>query len=128
MLYDRIKEARTKAKMTQREVAEKIGVAVSTYSGYERGASDPDVNTLCKIMSILSVDANFIYQDYDWNNKEAPAGEQEHSEGVISLEQSNRLLAALGFIKDGEDLSDDDLAFLTSIISILDAWFTRKRK
>lgn len=64
MLYDRLKEARKNANMTQKQVAEIVGIATTTYSGYERGASDPDVNTLGKIMSAIHTDANFLYQDY----------------------------------------------------------------
>lgn len=43
----------------------------------------------------------------------------------ISLEKSNDLLVALGLIKEGQQLSDDDLAFLTHIVGLLDAWFSK---
>ena len=125
MLHDRIKDARINARMTQKEVASKIGVAVSTYSGYERGASDPDVSTLCKIMSALSVDANFIYQDYGLAKEKAP--EKQELSDNISIEDSTRLLVGLGFIREGEQLTDADIALLSCVFDILDAWFSRER-
>ena len=46
--------------------------------------------------------------------------------GEITLEETDRLLVALGLIKEGEQLSDDDLAFLEGIITLLNTWFKRK--
>lgn len=64
MLNDRLKEARQKAKLTQKQAAEIVGIATTTLSGYERGASNPDVNTLGKLMTAYRTDANFLFQDY----------------------------------------------------------------
>lgn len=60
---DRLKEARLNKGMTQEQVAEKIGVAKSTFTGYEKGNSEPSMLTISKIMKILDVDANFLWQD-----------------------------------------------------------------
>ena len=128
MLNDRLKEARISAGLTQKEVAETIGIATTTYNGYERGKSDPDVGTLCKIMNLLGVDANFVYQDYNVNkNSPAPEGAEEQ----ISMEESNRLFDALvqaGLISDSIELSVDDRAFLVHVIGLLDVWIRGKRK
>lgn len=126
MLNDRLKEARLKARLTQKEIADAVGIATTTYNGYERGKSDPDINTLCKMMNVLNVDANFIYQDYNVN-KESPAS-NDAGEGNISLETSTRALVAMGLIRDGEQLSDDDLAFIGHIMGLLNAWFAEKDK
>lgn len=60
---DRLKEARLKKGYTQEQIAEKIGVAKSTYTGYEKGTREPNVNTIGKLMEELNVDANFLWQD-----------------------------------------------------------------
>ena len=60
---DRLKEARLAKGYTQEQIAEKIGVAKSTYTGYEKGNREPNVNTIGKLMSELHVDANFLWQD-----------------------------------------------------------------
>lgn len=60
---DRLKEARLKKSYTQEQIAEKIGVAKSTYTGYEKGNREPNVNTIGKLMEELGVDANFLWQD-----------------------------------------------------------------
>lgn len=60
---DRLKDARKNAGMTQEKLAQKIGVAKSTYTGYEKGNSEPNMYVLSKIMEALNVDANYLYQD-----------------------------------------------------------------
>lgn len=63
MLKDRIKEARNKLGLTQKKVAEQLGIAPSTYTGYETGNSTPDMYKLALIMRVLCVDANYLLQD-----------------------------------------------------------------
>lgn len=60
---DRLKEARLNSGMTQEQVSEKIGVAKSTLTGYEKGNREPNMLTIQKLMDVLSVDANFLWQD-----------------------------------------------------------------
>lgn len=60
---DRIKEARLNKKMTQEQLAQKIGVAKSTVTGYEKGNSEPNMLTVSKMMEALNVDANYLWQD-----------------------------------------------------------------
>lgn len=47
-------------------------------------------------------------------------------EGRISIEDSNRLLIALGLIQEGQDLSDDDFSFLSNIVGLLNTWFGKR--
>lgn len=60
---DRLKESRTNANLTQEQLAEKLGIAKSTLSGYESGNREPSIATVAKILDILDVDANYLYQD-----------------------------------------------------------------
>lgn len=60
---ERLKEARIASGLTQKQLAEKLGIAGTTVTGYEKGNSEPNVNTIGKIMDILQVDANFLWQD-----------------------------------------------------------------
>lgn len=56
--------------------------------------------------------------------KKAP--KPEGSEAPIPLDTTNDFLVEMGYIRPGEDLSDADLAFLTHIGGLMDAWFSRK--
>ena len=57
---ENLKEARLKSGYSQKEVADKIGVAKSTYSLYESGNREPNVDTIKKISDILKVSADTL--------------------------------------------------------------------
>lgn len=61
--YDRLKESRINAGLTQENLAKKLGIAKSTLSGYESGNREPSVATISKLLDVLNIDANFLYQD-----------------------------------------------------------------
>ena len=52
------REARTKAKMTQEEAAERVGIATEVYGRLERGNMLPSLPTLVKLCRALAIDAN----------------------------------------------------------------------
>lgn len=51
---------RKMCKLTQKELAEKVGIGVTTVSGWERGAYSPDIDTLFLICNVLGVSLNDI--------------------------------------------------------------------
>ncbi len=53
MLQDNIKLARVKAKLTQEELAEKIGVGQAMISYYEKGYKVPTVPIITRIADVL---------------------------------------------------------------------------
>lgn len=65
----RIREARKKAGLTQKELADLLGVKNTTLSGYELGDSDPKSETLIRIADICgcSVDYLLCNDRYDPN-------------------------------------------------------------
>lgn len=59
----RIKEARENKKLTQKELSFLVGVTSSAIANYESGVSHPKENVLYKLIKILDVDANYLFQD-----------------------------------------------------------------
>ena len=57
---ENLKEARLKSGISQKDLAENIGVAKSTYSLYESGKRKPNVDTIKKIASSLNVSADTL--------------------------------------------------------------------
>ena len=87
---DRLKEARLSNKLTQEQIAEKIGVAKSTFTGYEKGHSEPNIFTITQIMKALNVDANYLWQDemdaLGGNPMQLKYDEMKHIENYRSLD------------------------------------------
>ena len=50
---ENLREARLRKKLTQQQVADRLGIAKSTYCQYETGASEPNVLRLKELAKIL---------------------------------------------------------------------------
>ncbi len=122
---ERLRHFRELRGFTQEQLAAEIGVAKTTITGYERGNRKPDVTKIRKLANALSVSGSELL-GIEQEQEESPAP-AEAGTGEISLEQSNNLLVALGYIKPGEQISDADLGFLEHVIGLLDAWFDKGR-
>lgn len=59
----RIKEARQKAGLTQKDLSRLVGVTPSAITNYENEVSHPKEAVLYQLMQVLQVDANFFFQD-----------------------------------------------------------------
>lgn len=59
-LGSRLKEARERKRLTQLQVAERLGISNGTLSGYERNYRDPDTNTLAELAKIYGVTTDYL--------------------------------------------------------------------
>ena len=50
---ERLKEKRKNKKLTQKELAEQLGIKQNTYSDWERGKTQPNLDYLTKLANIL---------------------------------------------------------------------------
>ena len=126
----KIKEARQRAKLTQKELALRIGVSAGTLSDYENGNHDPKSDYLSKIADECGVTVDFLLGRDNIKTPPRPAepDQRENGRSMVSESAVEAALVQLGFIRPGEDLSDTDLQFLFGIGQILEAWFARQRK
>lgn len=63
LIGKRIKELRTKYKLTQTELAEKVGVTKSTIAAYENDSRQPSYEVLIKMASAFRVSIDSILLD-----------------------------------------------------------------
>ena len=61
---------------TQKEIAQIINVAPTTYLGYEKQTSEPTIDTLCKLADYYEVTLDYLV-GRDYNNEFAYLNEQE---------------------------------------------------
>lgn len=90
---DRLKEARVMKGYTQKQLAEKLNIGGTTVTGYEKDNSEPSMNTISKIMEILDVDANFLFQD---ESCETSQKEKVLSDKIKNLAKKYRSLDSFG--------------------------------
>jgi transcriptional regulator with XRE-family HTH domain len=56
----RLQQARKNKKLTQKEVADRLGIHNTTISKYENNESEPDNQTLMKLTDLYDVDATWL--------------------------------------------------------------------
>lgn len=102
-------------KLTKRDVSRGLDIAYGTYCYYEYGKRRPDNSTLIKI-------AEFYGETLDefLGIKKEPL-----PENPFPGEAVYQFLIDVGLVKDGEDLSDLDLEFMSTILDLLAEWFKR---
>ena len=60
----RIKEIRERNKLTQRELANTVGISVPALFNFEKGTKAPSLETLIKLSKALNTTPNDLLQDY----------------------------------------------------------------
>ncbi|WP_342538497.1 helix-turn-helix transcriptional regulator [Sporosarcina sp. FSL K6-1540] len=58
-----LKQRRLKARLTQEQVAEKSGIARTTYAMYEQGERDPSVGVAVNIADVLKFNWTLFFED-----------------------------------------------------------------
>lgn len=112
---------RTNKNMTQKALAEALDITPTRLNYWEKGKREPDIQMIGQLAKILDVSANVLI-GLEEETKKSPMPEGTE-DGVVSLERATAALVAMGYIREGDQLSDDDLAFFTHVMGLLDAWF-----
>lgn len=56
LLVERLKEARNNKGLKQQEVADQLGIKANTISNWEKGRTEPDIDTFVKLCQIYQID------------------------------------------------------------------------
>lgn len=85
-LGERIKMFREAAHLTQQRLADEIGVAKSTITGYEKGNREPDVDKIKKIARVVGVTGDELLGT-EFAQKETPSwlGERQVNDEDIKF-------------------------------------------
>lgn len=59
-LGERLKMARKRSRLTQKQVADELGVDRSTHAHWERGSAEPDSKTLSRLAAILNTTVGYL--------------------------------------------------------------------
>jgi transcriptional regulator with XRE-family HTH domain len=103
MFAKRLKELRKKRKLTMQEVADSIGVAKSTYAGYESGYRQPTIESIQIISKKLHTSADYLLgltespdpPELNHNAKEYLNYEQLHWDGIPLEKEDIELIRSL---------------------------------
>lgn len=124
MWLDTLIALKKSSKKTLKQIADESGVPIGTLNKLFAGQTkDPKLDTIRSVVHALGYTLDDLE---DKPKKNTPhTAEAAPGDGHISLEESNHVLVALGLMKEGQQLSGDDLAFLAHIVGLLEAWFSK---
>lgn len=130
MYVETLKRLKKQSKMTTAEIAEKSGIPEPTLEKLFAGKTKrPTLQTVTKLAHLFGCTLDDLQSATFGEQKEIPSAPAATGTERISIEETDKLLAALGFIEEGGELSDDDLLFLQGVVTLMNAWFgKRKRK
>ncbi len=93
-LIDMLKKGRSKSGYTQAQVAEMLGIKGNTLSGYETGASEPDIDTYLQLCKIYDLDyVSILEKAYNLKPMDEIAlsiDEQDHIKKYRSLDSLDK--------------------------------------
>lgn len=124
-LGEKIVYYRDKRGLTQKALAERMGITPTRLNYWEKDKREPDVKMLNLLCKTLEIDPKALLSDEETEKAPAPS---EDSTRAISIETLEAMLIQGGFIRPDEDLSDDDLDFLMSVGRIVETWFRKRQK
>ena len=124
-LGEKIVYYRDKRGLTQKALAERMGITPTRLNYWEKDKREPDVKMLNLLCKTLEIDPKALLSDEETEKAPAPT---EDSTRAISVEALEEMLIQGGFIRPGEDLSDDDLDFLLSVGRIVETWLRKRQK
>ena len=109
---EKIRLLRRENGLTQREIAEKIGVTYRTYQNYEAGASSPSGIVLAKISELFGVSMDML------------GDRDENSQKTTENSELDALLSEMQALFSGGKLRDEDKKYV--IEALTDAYYRTK--
>ena len=124
---ERIVAIRKEKGLTQKLLAEQLGISPTRLNYWEKDKRFPPIPMLNRIAEILSVDGDYLLGRNESipKQKEIPSTSDESEVEEIESWLAD-LLVKRGYIRSGEDISDRDADFLIHWIGLLDAWFEKE--
>lgn len=88
---DKLKSLRAEKKLTQKQVADRIGLAISAVSSYESGTRYPSYDVLVKLARIFHVSTDYLLGMTDKRNIDVTGLDDNEIELISQLVDTIRL-------------------------------------
>mgnify|MGYP000850254350 FL=1 len=130
---EKLKIARKAAKLTQKNIAETLGIVESAYANWEQGRTQPNIENIRKLSEILKVDLNFLLNKPDypeikkanfpydmsaWFNEKIHSAMKNLSHHIDSIKQSKSQKLKEELLEDNGYLSETVYYLLKLLINI----------
>ncbi|MGQ7075172.1 helix-turn-helix domain-containing protein [Bacillus thuringiensis] len=104
---ERLKELRNSKRMTMKDIASKLGISDSTYSGYETNYRRPDAEMICKLADIHGTSTDYIL-----------CKTNDVALGTITSSNIKDFFDNGKLHWDGKELSEEDIDSLKDLLEV----------
>lgn len=119
MIGNKIKELREKKGLTQKELAEEIGVAQSTIAMIESGKNKGSIETLAKIANYFNVSIDYLTTTEEKLSLAIDSLENIHKLAKEGVKQKGNKIETLAAHFEGEEFTDEDIEDIKNFISFI---------
>lgn len=121
---DNLKRMKEQSGLTTKEIAKQSEIPEPTLEKLFAGQTkDPKLTTITQLVHFLGFTLDDLVAKEKTPETSEPATEVEMLEYLKRLES---LLVRKGYIKEGEDISDQDADFLIALLDLIDAHFENR--
>lgn len=99
LLSQRLLNLRKGRKLTQKELSSKLGIARTTYSGYELGTSEPDNETLQKIADFYNESTDYLLGRESKEETQLEKDKKYALELIMGITDPDKKKAAIEYLK-----------------------------
>lgn len=124
---DKLREARKNKGYTQEQIAHLLGIAKSTYTGYEKGVREPDLFKIKRLVEVLDVDSSWLL-GVDDSPSSITAAEYQAIKKYRALDERGKMVVDSTLAREYEISSRNAAAVVSdaaATISTADAALTR---
>lgn len=117
---DKLREARKNKGYTQEQIAHLLGIAKSTYTGYEKGVREPDLFKIKRLVEVLDVDSSWLL-GVDDSPSSITAAEYQAIKKYRALDERGKMAVDSTLAREYEISSRNAAAVVSDMASTINA-------
>ena len=117
---DKLREARKNKGYTQEQIAHLLGIAKSTYTGYEKGVREPDLFKIKRLVEVLDVDSSWLL-GVDDSHSSITAAEYQAIKKYRALDERGKMAVDSTLAREYEISSRNAAAVVSDMASTISA-------
>lgn len=117
---DKLREARKNKGYTQEQIAGLLGIAKSTYTGYEKGVREPDLFKIKRLVEVLDVDSSWLL-GVDDSPSNITAAEYQAIKKYRALDERGKMAVDSTLAREYEISSRNAAAVVSDMASTINA-------
>lgn len=126
-LGEKIVHYRNLRGLTQKGLADLMEISPTRLNYWEKDKREPDVKMLNLLCKTLRIDPGYLLSDDEEKSPAPPEGSAGEN-GKLSMDEVEKVLLSLGLIQEGQDVTEDDLRFINSVLDLIDMWFQNRHQ